>query len=688
MNEFDFNNKLTSLEKEIIKLESRIRGAIVNKNPTTVIQIDQDILEINSLLNQLQQTSVDDSSLYYLEELNILTKEKLLFNQDVLNNLNEKGREKAAELISSPGTKKLMDSILATIHKIESIRMKHRTSAIDLIDDSGKKAQQFSLTLIVIVLICGAALFWYIINTIRRQILLIRKLNISEKKVKESARIKEIFMANMSHEIRTPMNAILGFTHLLQSKNLDDDSREYVQAIEKSGENLLIIINDILDLSKIEAGMLKIEKMPFSIRNLLHSIQLMFFNKAADKNIKLSTNIDEEVPEFLIGDATRLTQILTNLVGNALKFTMEGSVAINIINLGKTKNLINLGITVTDTGIGIAPEKQQQIFERFEQAEHSVIRNYGGTGLGLSIVRDLVILQNGTIELMSETGKGSTFKLSIPLEISADDMIDHSALTQEFSEVPSPEFIGQILVVEDHEINQRLIKHLFKIWGLNYDLAKNGEEALKKLRSKTYSLILMDIQMPVMDGYTATKEIRETLKITTPIIAMTAHALTGEKEKCVEVGMNDYISKPLREKELHHLINQYAQLKKVDSTSPESLSRSENYSFINLQYMKEISAGNREYEKSVTGLFIEAIPEDISAIENAWKELDIQKLRHVAHNMKTTVSIMGLDNALFQYLDALENQEIIESNFKSTFREITRICAEALKEAKHFYSTF
>ncbi len=687
MNVIEVNSKLNQLEKTIIKVESKVRGAIVIKNPTSIVGIDNEILEIKYLLKQLQRLSSGDSSLFYINSLDTLMQEKLLFNEEVLNYLHAEDKLKAVKLISSSKSKNLTDSILSTIQEIDNSRSKHLTYAIESIDTSGKKAQQFSFVLIGIVLICGAALFWYIINTIRRQISLIRRLNISEKKVIESARIKEIFIANMSHEIRTPMNAILGFTRLLQNKNMDEESMEYVQTIEQSGENLLALINDILDLSKIEVGMLKIEKKSFSIRDLLHSIKVMFYNKAAEKSIILATEIDDSIPDFLMGDAVRLTQILINLAGNALKFTQEGSITIKISNEGKTPESINLGMTVTDTGIGIVKEKQQQIFERFEQAEDSIIRNYGGSGLGLSIVSDLVKLQNGTIEVDSEPGKGSAFKLMIPLGISPDGNLRNDDLEVD-SGFKDPNVLGRILVVEDNLINQSLIKHLFKNWKLTYDLANNGQEALGKLQSEKYAMILMDIQMPVMDGYTTTQEIRQTLKLTTPVIAMTAHALAVEKEKCLEYGMTDYISKPLRENQLHHLIDQYAQMVINDVSSPESLPDPEGFVFINLNYMKEISSGNKEYEKLVTEQFMEAIPEDLAAIDNAWKSKDISRLRHVVHNMKTTVSVMGLNDSLQQYFDVLENGEMDETKFQENFREVTRICSGALEEANRFYSIF
>lgn len=679
MNVGEINNKLNQLEKTILKVENEVKGAIVINDPKSILRINQEISDIEMLMKQLQSLANDDSSLLYLNSLDTLLHKKLILTHEILNDLNRIGEGKAVELIGSTKNINLTDSILATILKIDNVRNNNLAYAIESIDTSGKKAQRFSFILIITALICGAALFWYIIDIIGKQILLIRKLNISEKKNAESARIKEMTITNMSHEIRTPMNAILGFARLLQNKNLEKETLEYVQTIEQSAENLLRIINDILDLSKIDVGMLKIERKPFSIRSLMLSIRGMFYNKSKEKNIKLSIEIEDSIPDYLLGDSIRLTQIFINLVDNALKFTEKGTIKIFISNEGIRKELISLGITVSDTGIGIIKEKQEEIFERFKQAEDSTNRNYGGSGLGLSIVRDLVKLQNGTLELESERGKGTTFKLLIPLGISQDELLQREEKLSKHHAFKDPMAIGRILVVEDNFINQSLIVHLFKNWKIDFDLANNGKEALEKLKIEKYSLILMDIQMHVMDGYTATKEIRQTLKIDTPIIAMTAHALAGEKEKCLECGMNNYISKPLREKQLHQLIDQYAVIENADGG---------NYEMINLQYMYEISSGNKEFEKNVTAQFLEAIPKELKEMEYAWENKDIIRLRKLAHNMKTTISVMSLNDTLQPYLDVLENHEMDETEFERNFREISRICSEALEEATHFYSTF
>jgi signal transduction histidine kinase/CheY-like chemotaxis protein len=685
--EFKISRELKELESDIFSVESKTRGTFISGDSLQLQELEGKIEEVKSDIIQLQKISNDDTTIKYIDELNKLIDQKLHFSLHLVDSFHHSGKNLTGNIIATQKEKAITDSIINILQIVDSTRQILLSQVTVINDKSGKKAQQLSNILIVLVLVSGACLFWYIISIIQKQTLLIQQLNISEKKVKESAAIKEKFLANMSHEIRTPVNAILGFTNLLRRKNLDDESKEYVQTIHKSGESLLTIINDILDVSKIEAGMLRIESAPFSIRELLHSVEFMLMPKAVEKQLKLFVHADAAVPDMLEGDAARLTQILVNLADNSLKFTSNGSVSINITNEGLLQNIINTGITVTDTGIGIEKEKQQYIFERFKQAEDSVTRKYGGTGLGLAIVNDLVVLQNGSITLESEPGKGTSFKIIIPYKIAQTQFNSNLTTTTDLKNNPGFKNIF-ILVVEDNEINQSLIKHLFKNWQIKYDLANNGREAVEKLEQKKYDLILMDIQMPEMDGYTATEIIRRNLKLNTPIIAMTAHVLAGEREKCLGYGMNEYISKPIHEEELQKIIAEFT-IKEIDVPQKKEISEapSNPYRYINLHYLKEVSNGNTEYEKAVTMQFAEMIPDDLIAIENAWQRNDISLLRRLAHNMKTTVSVMGLNKLLQQYLDAIEYNNLDAESFRSTLLSLKYICERGSEEAMQFYAT-
>ena len=684
LNEFTVEAELRDLRKNIVTIETGVGKAVSSKDTTHIANLQQEINAIENNLGKLQKIDDNDSSVKYIDQLDEVVHEKIYFNNRALKVLYQLGKYAPDTLINNTRGKELTDSITEITHKIDSSRRQLLTSVTASVDSSGQNARRWGTVLFIMVACSGATLFWFIISRVRKQNQLITQLDASEKQVKESAKVKENFMANMSHEIRTPLNAIVGFTDLLQKKDLDADATVYVDSIQKSGENLLTIINDILDFSKFEAGMMRIEPVPFSLRELLHSVETMFQQKTKEKQIALLVTVHDAVPNLLEGDASRLTQILVNLIGNAIKFTGSGMVAVEATNNGITDKTIQLSFTVADTGIGIAKNELPHIFDRFKQAEASITRKYGGTGLGLSIVKDLVQLQQGTITVSSEPGKGSTFRFTIPYKI-----IDSLPATENVIAINDtiPESLkhARVLVVEDNEINQTLMKHLLGSWHLSYTIAASGQQAIEYLQHEKFDLVLMDIQMPEMDGYTAAQQIRQQLKLPIPIVAMTAHALAGEREKCIGYGMNDYISKPIKESVLFNIISQFIGADRPIEKKQPALTNS--YKYINLQYMQEISNGNKEYEQIVTEQFIEDIPNDLKTLDNALQTNEFTSISQHAHNMKTTVSVMGLTETLQPYLDTLEYNSNDKIKSAEATVAIKHICSNALEEARAFYST-
>ncbi|MBI4947279.1 MAG: PAS domain S-box protein [Bacteroidetes bacterium] len=370
----------------------------------------------------------------------------------------------------------------------------------------------------------------------------------AKQKAEDSTKLKDVFLANMSHEIRTPMNAIIGFSDMLSRKNLGQKEREYVTMIKSAGENLLTIINDILDISKIEAGMMTFEKNNFSVKEILKSLNIMLMEKAKAKNLELLFRCEEDVPDVLLGDSVRLTQIIINLVGNAIKFTKRGKVEVNVrvlkndLDRDHDENIL-LGFSIKDTGIGIPQDKLEHIFERFQQADSNVARKYGGTGLGLSIAKQLIELQGGTISVKSEFKVGSTFSFYIPYKKSMEVLSAPEVIVKKYNMNDIRKL--NILLAEDNPLNVKLISSLFSENSLKLQIVENGSECVGKLKENNFDIILMDMEMPVMSGYEAANVIRNEMKDNIPIIAMTAHAMAGEREKCLSLGMNDYISKPI-----------------------------------------------------------------------------------------------------------------------------------------------
>jgi PAS domain S-box-containing protein len=494
-----------------------------------------------------------------------------------------------------------------------------------------------------------------------------------------AVKAKQQFLSNMSHEIRTPMNAIIGFTKVLLKTELTAKQKEYLTAIKMSGDALIVLINDILDLAKVDAGKMTFEQVPFKLSVSIAAMLHLFESKIWEKNLLLIKEFDNRIPEVLLGDPVRLHQIVLNLVSNAVKFTSKGSITVSVRMLNEDDKQVTIEFAVADTGIGIPENKIERIFDNFQQASSGTSRLYGGTGLGLAIVKQLVEPQGGKVVVVSEVDKGSTFSFTLSFKKTneeAEVVVESVKQDAEMKNI-------NVLVVEDIPLNQLLMKTLLDDFGFGRDIASNGKIAIEKMTATNFDIVLMDLQMPEMNGFEATDYIRKVMHSSVPIIALTADVTTMDLAKCKAVGMNDYISKPVDERLLYSKI--VGLVKKTSAVVFPELKAMDLHtlSCIDLAYLNTRTKSNPVLMMEMISLYLEQTPPLIKAMNKGFATKDWISLHDAMHKMIPSFTIIGISNDYVnkakRVQDFSNNQTQME-DIQTIVTEIAVVCEQACRE--------
>lgn len=534
--------------------------------------------------------------------------------------------------------------------------------------------QQYLLILVIIVIFIFLIIIYYRYREKHKVQEAIIKARIAAEQAKD---MQEQFLANTSHEIRTPMNGIIGMTNHLKDTSLTADQREYISAINESANSLLVLINDLLDLSKINAGKMTFEKKAFRLSDLFKTLIYSLQYRSTEKNIRLFSSIDESIPAALIGDPVRLNQILLNLTGNAIKFTEKGEVKIVAKLLRDDGKNILILFSIQDTGIGIAESKLNTIFESFTQVNARTTRKYGGTGLGLTIAKQLIEQQGGTISVSSKVNEGSTFSFTLEFRKLARNVKEQKDINIQTADYNRPNLQSiEVLVVDDNKVNQRVAALTLLKWNARVDVADNAKAAYEKLGEKRFDLILMDVTMPDIDGFEATMHIRKKLQSPgnkTPIIAMTASALLGDREKCIAAGMNEYVAKPFHPEELYD---------KIVKTIP--INEKRKGSVINLSTLHERAEGDLEYLREIMRSYIQEMPLYAEEMKRFVNDKNMTAIGNQAHKMKSPAKLLGAFelNGQLETIETRIRQEGLSEELLITLSQMDALCLQTVESLK------
>jgi signal transduction histidine kinase/response regulator RpfG family c-di-GMP phosphodiesterase len=593
--------------------------------------------------------------------------------KDQLKKLEE---NKAQELQFTRQDNEVSDRVTALITAFEKLELDRNDA---LAEATNQKMRETNRSITMVCALLGLLILlmsWVILRYVRKSRAYTVGLRKAKTEAEELARMKENFLASMSHEMRTPMNAIAGFTEQLQQTELDDEQKRQLEIIRNSTEHLVEILNDVLDYSKLQAGKIKLQPVAFRPAILLKEVTQLVAPVAEKKKLALHHEVHEQVPEVIRCDELRLKQILLNLAGNAVKFTEKGEVRLraSVRREGPTSLL---AVCVSDTGIGIPANKLEKIFEEFEQADEHITNKYGGTGLGLSITKKLVELQNGSIEIESEPGKGTTITVAVPFTPAT--ISEEPVVTEQ--EMDTTLLKGKnVLVVDDEEYNRLLLIAILKKWGVRYEEAANGIEAIEELSTGSFDAVLMDVRMPVLDGVETVKRIRklEGRLGEVPSVAVTAAASPADVKRCKEAGFDEVLSKPFKEMELYHLLASVMDIEGTGQVKSVRTAPKKTGKRYDLDELRRLAAGDEKFFTDMIKTFIDSTADGVMHIMAHTKTRNWEQVAHYSHKIAAPCRHMGAETLL----RLLQKIEVLARKNEKSVEEIPQLSEKLSEESK------
>lgn len=585
---------------------------------------------------------------------------RIQLNRDILSVYDTEGQGNAMEMVNSIAYRSSFKEITfgeqelisALGIKIEQLNKKITIEKAEMVSLDRK----WNIVSLIFMSLIALLVVYKMIETNR----LNNILSIAIQKEQQAQMVKDQFISNVTHELRTPLNSIIGYTNLLLKKEHAPETKQWIQSMKISGNLLMEVINDVLDYSKLESGHFQFSNEAFDVKQVISNLSNVLQNRAEAKNISLHIKMDEKLPGCVSGDAKKLMQILVNLTGNSIKFTEQGSVSVVAKMVKQSGEKAWLQFTVEDTGIGIDKEKLPYVFERFYQIESKTSKKYYGTGLGLPIVKQLVEMQGGEIEVFSTPGEGTQFVLLMPFTItSATEKKNETELV-----INKEKLIQKrILIVDDNEMNRDLMGYLLAEHKFLFDKADSGITALQLLKQRSYDFILMDIQMPGLSGIDTTKKIRAELNMQTPVIGLSAFCQSLEQQNAINAGMNAYLTKPVDERKLLELLNHYSDWDAEPVTAQHS-----QLKLVNIDYLQRLTGGNKENIQDLLNKAFDFLPSEVKRLQESFAAEDQQLIKETAHNMKSTLRILGVDEHVSSKVIQIEKGNLSENSEKERMK--------------------